>query len=79
VLARRKMALIVLAVAVVGTLGAAIVTGSWPILVLSLVVDVLLAVYIAILLQVKQSKVGGPPPAPGSDPAAGDDYRIREQ
>lgn len=58
ILARRKTALLALGVAVVGTLAAAILTGSWPILVISLVVDVLLAAYVAILLQVKQRKAG---------------------
>ena len=56
VLARRRNALVVLGLAVVGTLAAAIVTGSWPILVVSLIVDVALAAYVAILLQIKQSK-----------------------
>lgn len=70
VLARRRTALIVLGVAVVGTLAAAIITGSWPILAVSLVVDVALAAYVAILLQIKQNK--GPAPQ-GYDPVAGDD------
>lgn len=62
VLARRRTALIVLGVAVIGTLVAAIVTGSWPILAISLVVDVALAAYVAILLQIKQRKGGDLPP-----------------
>ena len=56
VLGRRRMALIALGVAVVGTLVIAIITGSWPILAVSLVVDVMLAAYVAILLQIKQHK-----------------------
>ena len=56
VLARRRNALVILGLAVVGTLAAAIVTGSWPILVVSLIADVALAAYVAILLQIKQSK-----------------------
>ena len=62
VLARRRTALVVLGVAVVATLAAAIITGSWPILAVSLVVDVALAAYVAILLQIKQSKAAGMPP-----------------
>ncbi|MCJ7726518.1 MAG: hypothetical protein MUP76_09060 [Acidimicrobiia bacterium] len=62
VLARRRTALIVLGVAVIGTLAAAILTGSWPILAISLVVDVALAAYVAILLQIKQRKGGDPAP-----------------
>ena len=61
VLGRRRMALIALGVAVIGTLAAAILTGSWPILALSLVVDVMLAAYVAILLQIKQHKGSAPP------------------
>lgn len=61
VLGRRRMALIALGVAVIGTLAAAIFTGSWPILAVSLVVDVMLATYVAILLQIKQRKGSGPP------------------
>lgn len=73
VLARRRTALIVLGVAVVGTLAAAILTGSWPILAISLVVDVALAAYVAILLQIKQRKSGGAVPA-YDDPGSG---RVR--
>ena len=60
VLARRRNALVILGVAVVGTLAAAIITGSWPILVVSLIADVALAAYVAILLQIKQSKAPAP-------------------
>ncbi len=52
--------------AVVGTLAVAIITGSWPILAVSLIVDVALAAYVAILLQIKQSK-GGPHPPGGHE------------
>lgn len=62
VLARRRIALIVLGVAVVGTLVAAIITGSWPVLAISLIVDVALAAYVAILLQIKQRKGMSYPP-----------------
>lgn len=61
VLGRRRMALIALGVAVIATLAAAIFTGSWPILAVSLVVDVMLAAYVAILLQIKQHKGSAPP------------------
>jgi hypothetical protein len=54
VLARRRFALIALGVAALITLVAAIVTGSFLFLIITLVVDVLLAIYVAILLQVKQ-------------------------
>ena len=55
VLARRRNALIALGLGVVATLVAAIVTGSVVLLIVSLVVDVALAGYIAMLLQIKQS------------------------
>lgn len=71
VLARRRMALIALAVLAIGTLAVAIVTGSWPILAVSLVVDVLLAGYIAMLLQIKQNRATAPPP-----PSGGEDVRV---
>ena len=56
VLTRRKMALIALAGLAVGLLVAAVLTGSWALLIATLVVDVMLATYIAILLQIKQRK-----------------------
>jgi len=62
VLARRRTALVVLGVAVIGTLAGAIITGSWPILAVSLVVDVALAAYVALLLQIKQRKGPSYPP-----------------
>lgn len=61
VLARRRNALVILGVAVVGTLAAAIITGSWPILVISLIADVALAAYVAVLLQIKQAKAPAMP------------------
>ena len=67
VLARRRLALIVLAVLAIATLAAAIITGSWPILAASLVIDVLLAAYIAVLLQIKQNKATAPPPRPDEE------------
>ena len=54
VLARRRTALILLMAAAVATLAFAIIRGSWVLLGLTLVVDVALAVYIAVLLQIKQ-------------------------
>jgi hypothetical protein len=59
VLARRRMALVTLGVLAIGTLALAIITGSLPILILSLIVDVMLAGYIAILLQIKQGRPVG--------------------
>lgn len=53
--------MIALAVLAIASLAAAIITGSWPILAVSLVIDVLLAAYIAMLLQIKQAKATGPP------------------
>lgn len=64
VLARRRIALVTLGVLAVLTLAVAIITGATPILILSLIVDVLLAGYIAILLQIKQGRpVGGAMPS----------------
>jgi hypothetical protein len=56
VLARRKYALIALGAAALVTLVGAIVTGSFPLLIATLVFDVLLAAYVASLLQIKQRK-----------------------
>lgn len=58
VLARRRNALIGLGIAVIATLVAAIITGSVVLLVVSLIVDVALAGYIAMLLQIKQNSGG---------------------
>jgi hypothetical protein len=54
VLARRRLALIALMVLAVGTLVGAVLTGSYILLALTLACDVMLAVYIAVLLQVKR-------------------------
>jgi len=56
VLARRRMTLIALVVAVPLTLGAALYTGSTVLLFLNLFVDVVLAGFIAMLLQIKQTQ-----------------------
>ncbi|MDX1690944.1 MAG: hypothetical protein R3290_07980 [Acidimicrobiia bacterium] len=55
VLARRRNTLVALGLGAIVTLVAAIVTGSVVLLALSLLVDVALAGYIAMLLQIKQS------------------------
>ncbi len=54
VLARRRLALIALMVLAVGTLVGAVLTGSYVLLALTLACDVMLAVYIAVLLQIKR-------------------------
>jgi len=56
VLARRRFALIGLVLGVLATLIAALLTGSVMILIINLVIDVVLAGYIAMLLQIKQSQ-----------------------
>ena len=56
VLARRKMALIALGVAVIATLAGAVLTGSTLLLIATLVADVALAGYIAMLLTIKQRR-----------------------
>jgi hypothetical protein len=58
VLARRRLTLIILILLVPVTLVAAIVTGSTVVLVLNLLADVLIAVYVAMLLQIKQTQGG---------------------
>lgn len=71
VLARRRLALIVLVALVPVTLVAAILTGSFMLLIVNLVADVLIAFYVAMLLQIKQSQGGRPgggmPRSPMSD------------
>jgi Flp pilus assembly protein TadB len=52
--ARRRQMLLGLGALAVITLGVALYTGSWIWLSISLIVDALLAAYIALLLQVKQ-------------------------
>ena len=54
VLARRRLALILLALLALGTLVGAVLTGNYWLLAVTLVCDVLLAVYIAVLLQIKR-------------------------
>ena len=56
VLDRRRLALIVLVAAVPITLAAAIVTGSTMFLMINLAVDLLVAGYVGMLLQVKQGQ-----------------------
>ena len=59
VLARRRIALIALGAGALISLVAAVVTGSFPLLIVTLVFDVLLAGYVTILLQVKQRRGSG--------------------
>lgn len=56
VLARRRMTLVALVLAVPVTLGAALFTGSTVLLIVNLAVDVVLAGFVAMLLQIKQSQ-----------------------
>ncbi len=56
VLARRRMTLIALVLAVPLTLGAALYTGKTLLLFLNLFVDVVLAGFIAMLLSIKQTQ-----------------------
>jgi len=58
VLARRRLALIILVAAVPITLAAAIFTGSTMFLIINLVIDLLIAGYVAMLLQIKQAQDG---------------------
>ena len=52
--ARRRHILIGLGLAAVATLAAAIITASWTILIINLIVDAVLSAYVAMLLQVKE-------------------------
>jgi Na+/H+-translocating membrane pyrophosphatase len=56
VLARRRLGLIVLGILVPVTLGIALYTGSTVFLIVTLVIDVLLAAYVAMLLSIKQAQ-----------------------
>ena len=56
VLARRRLALVLLGILVPVTLGIALYTGSVAFLIVTLVVDLILAGYIAMLLSIKQSQ-----------------------
>ena len=69
ILARRKATLIGLVLLVIGTLAGAILTGSTVLLVATLVADVALAGYVAILLTIKQHQQSaiGVRPAQRSD------------
>jgi hypothetical protein len=67
------MALIVLVALVPVTLIAAIITGSVLLLAVNLVADLLIALYVAMLLQIKQAQgTAGRPPSPRGGPAPGD-------
>jgi len=52
--ARRRHILIGLGLAAGATLAAAIITASWTILIINLIVDAVLSAYVAMLLQVKE-------------------------
>ncbi|HUG75662.1 MAG TPA: hypothetical protein VMM81_08360, partial [Acidimicrobiia bacterium] len=67
VLARRRMALLGLGVAVPVTLILAIITGSIPVLIANILISVALAGYVAMLLSIKQSQQR--PAAPQRRPA----------
>ena len=54
VLSRRRLALVGLMLLAVGTLVGAVLTGSYWLLALTLILDVMLAVYVAVLLSIKQ-------------------------
>lgn len=74
-LARRRIALIGLIVAVPLTLAIALFTGSVLMLIINLVIDVVLAGYIAMLLQIKQGQ--GPPQRRPVQRPAQDDEEAR--
>lgn len=65
VLGRRRLALVVLVVLAIGTLVGAVLTGSYWLLALTLILDAALAVYVAVLLSIKQdqsaARAGGTP------------------
>ena len=72
VLARRRLALVVLVAAAPVTLAAAIITGSTMFLIINLVFDLLIAGYVAMLLQIKQTQddrggFGSRPPMTGRE------------
>jgi small-conductance mechanosensitive channel len=64
VLARRRLALVILMVLAIGTLVGAVITGRYLLLALTLAIDVMLAVYIAVLLQIKRHQTETRFPAP---------------
>ncbi len=80
VLARRRRTLIALVAAAMASLGGAIVTGSLVVLGVNLVVDMALAAYIAMLLQIKEH-AGARPPIPlqaeSQQPAEDSQAKIR--
>lgn len=69
VLARRRVALAILIVLALGTLLGAVLTGSFPLLIVTLLVDVGLAGYVAMLLMVRQHNTRAPHPMSASDEA----------
>lgn len=74
VLARRRLALIGFGVLVPVTLVLAILTGSIVLLMLNLLADLLIAGYVAMLLQIKQTQSG--PPSGGMRRSAPEDVRV---
>jgi hypothetical protein len=76
VLARRKMALIVLGLTVVATLAGAVLTGSTLLLGATLVADVVLAGYVAMLLTIKQRRQHVPASSRAAYSDDADDVRV---
>ncbi len=77
-LARRRRTLIALVAAAMASLGLAIVTGSLVFLGFNLVVDMALASYIAMLLQIKEhASVRPPVPLPVEPRESGDDTQAK--
>jgi hypothetical protein len=76
VLARRRMALIALGLAVPITLALALYTGSTIFLIVNLLVDILLAGYIAMLLQIKQTQQHAPAPYRGPSSEEEEEVRV---
>ncbi len=77
VLARRRRALIGLVAAALTTLTIAIVTGSLLMLGLNLVVDMALAAYVAMLLQIKQFSGTQPVPLHPAQQAAPEETQAK--
>ncbi len=78
VLARRRRTLIGLVAAAMTSLGIAIVTGSLVLLGINLVVDMALAAYIAMLLQIKEHAIVRPPvPLPVETAEAAEDTQAK--
>ncbi len=78
VLARRRRTLIGLVAAAMASLGIAIVTGSLILLGINLVVDMALAAYIAMLLQIKEHAIVRPPvPLPVETAEAAEDTQAK--